>query len=93
MLNSRLYVDTLLMLLLTRLMRCASNFATPRRPAYVKGGLPNWRLKLALELLKRKTKPKRRRFAEIAGPLRLHPTFFCFALSSNQPDYRLTVIC
>jgi hypothetical protein len=40
-LNSRLYIDFLLMLLLTRLMRCASNFATPCQPDYVKGGLPN----------------------------------------------------
>src|SRR5580692_1635276 len=33
-LNSRLYVETLLMLLLTRLMRCASNCAAPCEPAY-----------------------------------------------------------
>ena len=32
-LNSRLYIDALLMLLLTHLMRCASNFATPRQVA------------------------------------------------------------
>jgi hypothetical protein len=35
-----IYIDTLLMLLLMHLMRCASNFATPRQPFYVKGGLP-----------------------------------------------------
>ncbi len=81
-LNSRLYVDTLLMLLLTRLMRCASNFATPRRPAYVKGGLPNWRLKRALELLEA-NQTKTPSLAEIAGPLRLHPTFFCRAFKQS----------
>jgi AraC-like DNA-binding protein len=81
-LNSRLYVDTLLMLLLTRLMRCASNFATPRQPAYVKRGLPNWRLKRALELLET-NQTKTPSLAEIAGPLRLHPTFFCRAFKQS----------
>jgi AraC family transcriptional regulator len=81
-LNSRLYVDTLLMLLLTRLMRCASNFATPRQPAYVKGGLSNWRLKRALELLET-NQTKTPSLAEIAGPLRLHPTFFCRAFKQS----------
>jgi AraC-like DNA-binding protein len=80
--NSRLCVDTLLMLLLTRLMRCASNFATPRQPAYVKGGLPNWRLKRALELLET-NQTKTPSLAEIAGPLRLHPTFFCRAFKQS----------
>jgi AraC family transcriptional regulator len=81
-LNSRLYVDTLLMLLLTRLMRCASNFATPREPTYVKGGLPNWRLKRALEILET-SRNKTPSLAEIAGPLRLHPTFFCRAFKQS----------
>jgi AraC family transcriptional regulator len=81
-LNSRLYVDTLLMLLLTRLMRCASNFATPRQPAYVKGGLSNWRLKRAPELLET-NQAKAPSLAEIAGPLRLHPTFFCRAFKQS----------
>ena len=81
-LNSRLYIDTLLMLLLTRLMRCASNFATPRQPAYVKGGLPNWRLKRALELLEA-DHTKTPSLAELAGPLRLHPTFFCRAFKQS----------
>jgi AraC family transcriptional regulator len=88
-LNSRLYVDTLLMLLLTRLMRCASNFATPHQPAYVKGGLPNWRLKRALELLET-DQTKMPSLAEIAGPLRLHPTFFCraFKQSTGRSPHR-----
>jgi AraC-like DNA-binding protein len=81
-LNSRLYIDTLLLLLLTRLMRCASNFATPRQPAYVKGGLPNWRLKRALELLEA-DQTKTPSLAELAGPLRLHPTSFCRAFKQS----------
>jgi AraC-like DNA-binding protein len=81
-LNSRSYVDTLLMLLLTRLMRCASNFAAPCQPAYVKGGLPNWRLKRALELLEA-DQTRTPSLAEIAGPLRIHPTFFCRAFKQS----------
>jgi AraC-like DNA-binding protein len=81
-LNSRLYIDTLLMLLLTRLMRCASNFATPHQPAYVKGGLPNWRLKRALELLEADL-TKTPSLAELAKPLRIHPTSFCRAFKQS----------
>jgi AraC-like DNA-binding protein len=81
-LNSRLYIDSLLMLLLTRLMRCASNFAAPRRSAYVKGGLPNWRLKRALELLET-DRTKTPSLAELAAPLRLHPNSFCRAFKQS----------
>jgi AraC family transcriptional regulator len=81
-LNSRLYIDTLLMLLLTQLMRCASNFATPRQPAYVKGGLPIWRLKRALDLLEADL-TKTPSLAELARPLRLHPTSFCRAFKQS----------
>jgi AraC-like DNA-binding protein len=81
-LNSRVYFDTLLMLLLTRLMRCASNFATPRQPAYVKGGLPGWRLKRALELLEGDLS-KTPSLAEVARPLRIHPTSFCRAFKQS----------
>jgi AraC-like DNA-binding protein len=81
-LNSRLYIDSLLMLLLTQLMRCASNFAAPRRHAYVKGGLPNWRLKRAIELLET-DRTKTPSLAELAGPLRLHPTSFCRAFKQS----------
>ena len=81
-LNSRLYIDSLLMQLLTWLMRCASNFAAPRQPAYVKGGLPNWRLKRAIELLET-DRTKTPSLAELAGPLRLHPTYFCRAFKQS----------
>jgi len=81
-LNSRLYIDSLQLLLLTQLMRCASNFSTPRQPAYVKGGLPNWRLKRALELLEA-DQTKTPSLAELAGPLRLHPTSFCRAFKQS----------
>ncbi len=81
-LNSRLYIDALLLLLLTGLMRCASNFATPPQPAYVKGGLPNWRLKRALELLEADLS-KTPSLVDLAGPLRLHPTSFCRAFKQS----------
>ena len=81
-LNSRLYFDTLLTLLLTRLMRCASNLATPRQPAYVKGGLPNWRLKCALELLQADL-TKTPSLTELAGPLGMHPTSLCRAFKQS----------
>jgi AraC-like DNA-binding protein len=88
-LNRRLYVDTLLMLLLTRLMWRASNFAAARRPAYAKGGLPNWRLKRALELLEADTR-KMPSLAEIAETIRLHPASFCraFKQSTGVPPHR-----
>jgi AraC family transcriptional regulator len=81
-LNSRSYMDSLLMLLLTHLMRCASNFATPLRPVYVKGGLPNRRLKRALELLEADF-TKTPSLAELARPLGLHPTSFCRAFKQS----------
>jgi AraC family transcriptional regulator len=81
-LNSRSYIDTLVMLLLTDLMRCASNFAMPCHAAYVKGGLPSWRLKLALELLEADL-TKSPSLAELAAPLRLHPTSFCRAFKQS----------
>jgi AraC-like DNA-binding protein len=81
-LNSRLYIDTLLTLLLTQLTRCASNFAAPRQPAYVKGGLPHWRLRRALELLEADW-TKTPSLAELAGPLRCHPTSFCRAFKQS----------
>jgi AraC-like DNA-binding protein len=81
-LKSRLYIYSLLLLLLTQLMRCGSNFAARRQPAYVKGGLPNWRLKRALELLEA-DETKMPSLAELAGPLRLHPTSFCRAFKQS----------
>jgi AraC family transcriptional regulator len=82
-LSSVFYVRTLLMLLMTRLIRCASNCAAPRQPASAKGGLPNWRLKLALELLEDDL-AKAPTLAELAQPLRLHPTSFCRAFKRSM---------
>jgi AraC-like DNA-binding protein len=81
-LNSRLYLDALLTMLLTRLIRCASNFAMPYQPTYIKGGLSNWRLKRAVNLLGADL-AKTPSLAEIAAPLQLHPTSFCRAFKQS----------
>jgi AraC-like DNA-binding protein len=49
--NSQLYTEILITLLLSQLVRCASNLTRTKRIPYKKGGLPSWRLKRALELL------------------------------------------
>jgi AraC-like DNA-binding protein len=74
--NGAFYVDALLFMLLTRLMRRASNLAEPGKVTYAKGGLPNWRLKRAIELLEVDL-AKMPTLAEVAQSIGLHPTSFC----------------
>jgi AraC-like DNA-binding protein len=74
--NGAFYVDALLFLLLTQLMRCASNMAQPSKPTYAKGGLPNWRLKRAIEALESNC-AKMPTLGEVARIIGLHPTSFC----------------
>jgi AraC-like DNA-binding protein len=81
--NSRVYVDTLLMLLLNRLVRCASNLAVPpARSKYAKGGLASWRLRKALELLENNSR-NQPSLPEIAQSIGLHPTSFCRAFKQS----------
>jgi AraC-like DNA-binding protein len=80
--NSVFYVDTLSLLLLTRLIRCASNFATPLQSICAKGGLPNWRLKRAIDLLKGDPS-KMPTLSAVAGAVGLHPTSFCRAFKQS----------
>lgn len=93
-LNSPSYVDSLLMLLLNRLVRCASNLATPSaEPKHAKGGLAPWRLKQALQLLESesaKTPP----LSEIAESIKLHPTSFCraFKQSTGMTPHRYSLV-
>ena len=49
--NSKLYAETLLTLLVSQLIRCASNLTGSQPTPYRKGGLASWRLKRTLELL------------------------------------------
>jgi len=74
--NGAFYVDALLFLLLTRLMRCASNLVETSKPTYAKGGLPSWRLKRAIEILEGDL-AQMPTVAEVAQLIGLHPTSFC----------------
>jgi AraC-like DNA-binding protein len=92
-LNGAFYVDMLLFLLLTRLIRCASNLAEPSKATYTKGGLPNWRLKRAIELLEVDL-AKMPTLAEVAELIGLHPTSFCrgFRQSTGLSPHRYMLV-
>jgi AraC-like DNA-binding protein len=99
-LNGAFYVDILLFLLLTRLMRCASdlrcasNLAEPSKTTYAKGGLPNWRLKRAIEFLEVGLAKKMPTLAKVAESIGLHPTSFCrgFKQSTGLPPHRYMLV-
>ena len=80
--NSRFHADILLTLLLSQLVRCASNLTGSQQMPYRNGGLPNWRLKQALKLLE--SDPcKTPSLAELARHLQLCPTSFCRAFKQS----------
>jgi AraC family transcriptional regulator len=82
------------MLLLNRLVRCASNLAAPLvRPKFAKGGLAHWRLKQALQLLESDS-AKAPLLSEIAQSINLHPTSFCraFKQSTGVPPHRYLLV-
>jgi AraC-like DNA-binding protein len=81
-LNGASYLDTLIFILMTQLMRCASNLAEPGKTNYAKGGLPGWRLKRAIEILEGDVS-KTPSLSEIAQSIRLHPTSFCRAFKQS----------
>jgi len=92
--NSRTYVDVLLMLLLNRLVRCASNLAAPPpKHHYAKGGLSNGRLKRALQILE--GDPVRTpSLSEISDSVGLHPASFsrAFKQSMGLPPHRYLLV-
>lgn len=92
-LNRIFYFDALISLLLARLMRCASNFAEPKEKTYVKGGLPNWRLKRAIAILEGDS-GKTPSLSEVAESVRLSPTAFCraFKQSTGTSPHRYSVV-
>ena len=57
-------------------IECASTFDTSRRPLYLRGGLPNWRLKRALEMLDAGL-TEAPSISTLAAEVGLHPTSFC----------------
>jgi AraC-like DNA-binding protein len=87
--NSRLYIEALLTLLLSQLVRCAWNLTSPKPTPYRKGGLANWRLKRALELLEGDPS-QTPSLPELARQLRLHPSSLCraFKQSTGLPPHR-----
>ena len=92
-LNGSLYLETLIFVLLTQLMRCASNFAEKTAANYAKGGLPNWRLKRAIEMLEGGLN-KAPSLLDVAESIHLHPTTFCRAFKQStgmSPHHYLLV--
>lgn len=81
--NSGLYVETLLTLLSSQLVRCASDLRGPQHMIYKKGGLPGWRLKRALELLEEDL-CEAPSLVELAHQLQLHPTSLCRAFKQSM---------
>jgi AraC-like DNA-binding protein len=81
--NTRLYVETLLTLVLNQLVRCASNLRREQRLIYRKGGLPGWRLKRALELLEGDL-CEAPSLTDLARQLELHPTSLCRAFKASM---------
>ena len=88
------YVHALIMLAVAGLMRGLSNRERSPQSTCVKGGLPNWRLKRALELLEGSLS-EAPTLAELARPLKLHPTSFCraFKQSTGQTPHRYLLLC
>jgi AraC-like DNA-binding protein len=92
--NSKFYAETLLTLLLSQLVRCASNLTESQRMPYRKGGLASWRLKRALELLEGNLS-EAPSLTELAHHLRLGPTSFCraFKQSTGRSPHQYLLSC
>ena len=88
------YLYALIMLALAGLMRSSSNGEIRRQPMSTKGGLPGWRLKRALDLLESSVS-EAPTLADIARPLKLHPTSFCraFKQSTGLTPHRYLLLC
>lgn len=92
-LNGALYLDTLIFVLMTQLMRCASNFAEQKKTNYAKGGLPTWRLKRAIEILEDGL-DKTPSLSDVAESVHLHPTTLCraFKQSTGMSPHRYLLV-
>jgi AraC family transcriptional regulator len=80
--NAIFCCNVLTLLLLTKLIGVASNFAQPACRSLAKGGLPNWRLNRALEMMNRNvsTSPT---LIDLADDVGLHPSTFCRAFKQS----------
>jgi AraC-like DNA-binding protein len=80
--NARSCCNVLTLLLLTQLIGVASNFAHPTHPSFAKGGLPNWRLNRALEMLSRNVCASLT-LSDLADGVGLHPSTFSRAFKQS----------
>ena len=92
--NAEYCCNILTLLLLTQLIGVASNFAQPMSRFFAKGGLPNWRLNRALEMLNRSVSGSPT-LTDLARDVGLHPTAFCRAFKQStglSPHRYLTLL-
>lgn len=80
--GGRVCRESLTVLLLAQLVRCASNLARPSSPTYAKGGLASWRLRRALEMLEGDL-VEGPSLSDLARHVGLHPTSFCRAFRQS----------
>ena len=87
--DGEVYRQMLVVLLMAQLVGCASNICGERGATYAKGGLPDWRLKRALEMLDSGVQ-KAPTLSALAAAVGLHPTSFCraFKLSMGVSAHR-----
>jgi AraC-like DNA-binding protein len=81
-LHSALNIETFLMLALDRLLKHRSNRGIQTERAYVKGGLPNWRLRLSLQMMEGNV-GRMPHLSEIAHTVNLHEASFCRAFKQS----------
>lgn len=91
--NSGMYVKTFLMLVVMRLLKY--QFQCPKQLSlgHIKGGLPHWRLKRALQLIENNCS-RIPPLSELAGAVNLHEASFCRAFKQStglSPHHYLLV--
>jgi AraC-like DNA-binding protein len=80
--HSALNIETFLMLALDRLLKYRSNPTAQPGQGYVKGGLPNWRLRLSLQMMEGNS-GRMPHLSEIAETVNLHEASFCRAFKQS----------
>jgi AraC-like DNA-binding protein len=80
--NAKSCCNVLTLLLLAQLVGVASNFAQPACRSFAKGGLPNWRLNRALDMLNRNVSASPT-LTDLADDVGLHPSTFCRAFKQS----------
>jgi AraC family transcriptional regulator len=91
--HSSLYVESLLTLTLIRLLKYQLKHTGRLQHGYIRGGLANWRLKRALQILE-KNSGQMPALAEIASAVHLHQASFCRAFKQStglSPHHYLLV--